>query len=285
MLRTFRLHRIGISGTITQKNQISSGLSESLQSLQRSVSQGMTTWNDHRIILHLSYFERCASQRAKFRQQRLADKIKINQSEQQCLDDQFKILLQLLSDRRCLIGRPPGQPIALDGMNHRNLHLGLSSGQRRVQPGKVRLHKVIFFPPGTLISDACRIIPLCTAFHTHPGQMRYSHGDTHGSLPVALQFMSSEIIVPAGDAVKFRQHGLAALLMHHAGTLLCRAVLMTIDQQIHTRHLFERPISSHGFTHTSGLLGQSILTHQMTGQHQSVIIAPVTKGIAKSPDK
>ena len=74
------------------------------------------------------------------------------------------------------------------------------------------------------------------------------HAQRHAErrLPVALQLMSAEIIIPAGNAVQLTGHTLPAVLMHCALSLFRRRILPPIAKHVDTG-LSEGTVGAHRF--------------------------------------
>ncbi len=164
-------------------------------------------------------------------------------------------------------------------MQHGHLYQGLPSGQRHIQAGEVVFHHGELLPPGGLIADGGRIVPLGLSFHGIPGQVGHPHRDPQRRLPVPLQLVSPKVVVPSRDPVELAEHALRPGLAHHGLDLLGRGVLAEIAEHVHARKA-EGRIAAHGIPYRLGLVIEGALPHHMSGEVEPMLSAPAPNLLA-----
>ena len=132
-----------------------------------------------------------------------------------------------------------------------------------------------FFRPGGLIADGGRIVALGLSFHRHPGEMRNADRNAESCLPVALELVAAEIVIPAGNAVKLTEHALGSVLVYDGGRLFGRRVLVEIAEHIDTGK-DEGAVAAHGVPHSLSLIAEGALAHDMASEIEVVLSAPVS---------
>ena len=172
------------------------------------------------------------------------------------------------------------EPITLDGMDHADPHDGLPAGERGRDAREVVLDVAVLGVPRRLIVDRGGVVALGFALHRHPREVRDADGDAEGGLPVAVQLMATEIVVPAGHAVELAQHPLAPVLMHGGLRLFCRGELVAVLEHIDPGQP-EGAVGAHRLPERAGLALEGRLVHHMPGQFQPVSFAPSPDLIGK----
>ena len=132
-------------------------------------------------------------------------------------------------------------------MNHTDTNQRFAACHQQIHTGKVIFNERIFTPPGTLVSNGCRVIAFGLTVHGAPVQVRHPNRNPQSGLPVSLQLMSLEIKIPVRYAVHFTGHTGASLLMGCRCSLLDRVQFPSITQLVYTRE-GERPVCAHHLT-------------------------------------
>ena len=109
--------------------------------------------------------------------------------------------------------------------------------------------------------------------------MRYPYSDAKGGLPVALQFMAGEGIVPVGHAVEFTDHAPFALLSGNALDLLGGIIFQKACQHIDAGQM-EMGVGTHTVAYEHTLFFHEMFIHQMAGEHDAVFLAPFADDFA-----
>ena len=147
-------------------------------------------------------------------------------------------------------------------MHHRCTDSCAAAGKSRIHPGKIIFYAGVFLPPGRLITDRGRPIPLGLPFHGHKGQMGTADGNAQSCLPVALQLMPFKVEIPVGHSIKLTEHPFSSVLACHADRLLDGGILRIPAEDIHSRKLLV-PVTAHGLTQAQCLGIQSGFRHVM----------------------
>ena len=168
---------------------------------QGAAANGGKLRYDDCIIAHFSHFQRISADRTKLRKFRFTDVVKVNAAKEQGFAKVFELLFHLLADCGGLVGRSPVEPVAFNGVYNCDTDFCFTAGESGVQTGEVIFYHGKLVPPRRLIVDCSRIIPFCFTFHGHPREMRNTHCYTKAGLPVALQLIAAEIVIPAGNAI------------------------------------------------------------------------------------
>ena len=170
--------------------------------------------------------------RAKPGQQRLADEIEIYAAEQQPFCQILEILVKLLADESRFVVGSPVEPEALYRVDNADLYNRHAAGHRRVDSREMILNAGIFFVPRGLIVYRGGIVSLRLACHGNPRQVRHAHRDAESRLPVAVEFVSSEVKIPVCNAVKLGEHTFIAELMRGGLSLLRSRVFLPRAEHI-----------------------------------------------------
>ena len=192
----------------------------------------------------------------------------------------LELLVQLLPDACGLCCGAEMQPVAFDGMNHTHPDHGFATGHGGGDTGEMVFYQTEILPPGGLIADGCRIVTLGFALHGNEGQMGHTERCTQCGLPVALELIAAEIVIPAGDAVQLRHHAFPVILPDGGLALLGGGVFHVVAQNVDAGQL-EGTVAAHGFAQSAGLAVQRGLQHHVTGQQQVVLAAPTAALVCK----
>ena len=272
--------RVRVAGRIAQKDQPSACPLEGFQPFQRRGAQSLTARNHHRVVGHLPHPQGRAALRALRGQQGFAEEIEIHAAVHQPVGQALEPLVHLAANAVGLLRRAPVEPVALHRMDHAYPHHRLSPGQRRIQPGEIIFYIGVILPPGGLIVDGRRIIPLGLALHGDPRQMLHPDGHAQRRLPVTVELVPPEIKIPAGNAVKLAGHTGAAILMHRALGLLGSGELPAAAEHVDARQL-KAAIGAHGLAQRRRLAFQGGFLHHVARQHQAVLLTPAAAGIGE----
>ena len=146
------------------------------------------------------------------------------------------------------------------------------------------LHHGKLPPPRRLVTYGRGVIAFRFPLHGHPGQVRHAHRYAQRGLPVALQLIAPEIVIPAGHAVELAEHALLAALTYDGLGLLCRGVFMEVAQHVYARDA-EMRIAAHGVAHGVGLPFQRGLHITVAREFYAPLIAPGAYLPAEIPGK
>ena len=114
--------------------------------------------------------------------------------------------------------------------------------------------------------------------------MRNAHGNTQRRLPVSLQLVTAEVIVPVGNAVKLAHNALTTVLMSHRRRLLCGVKLAAVGKHVDSRQS-KGAQRAHCLAYCGGLRPQRRFLHHMSRKRQPVRVAPIAYGVGKGGGK
>ena len=103
--------------------------------------------------------------------------------------------------------------------------------------------------------------------------MRNTDCDTQGCLPVALHFMTAEVKIPVGNAIKLRKHPFFTVLVNGGLCLFCSGKFMMAAKDIDAGDA-HFSVVTHNLTAGNGLLVKLGLTKIVAGEIYAVFIAP-----------
>ena len=141
-------------------------------------------------------------------------------------------------------------------MDHQHLPHRLTLRKTQRQTTKIILHLIIVIPPGILIVENRRIVPLSAACNRIQGKMLTTSRNSKRELPVSQPFLSRKIQLPASAAVSLTDGHGTFILMRHACTLFHSQILIRQDDQFQYYADNEAEASPHR-THESDSPGRS----------------------------
>ena len=150
-------------------------------------------------------------------------------------------------------------PDAGNRMDHQHLSHRLPLGKTQRQTTKIILHLIIVIPPGILIVENRRIVPLPAASNGIQGKMLTTSRNSKRELPVSQPFLSRKIQLPASAAISLTDRHGAVILMRHTCTLLHSQILICLrPQKINARIMQITKLRHRRTAHTS-LIAQVVL--------------------------
>ncbi len=160
-------------------------------------------------------------------------------------------------------------------MYHSHFHIGISSGQNRIQSGKIIFYVGIFLIPRRLAAYGSRVIPFCLSSHRSPCKMMGAACYAQRPLPVSSHLMPPEIKIPIGNSVNFAGHSRRIKLVYGALHLFGRGKLPPVAENIHAGNP-EGTVRAHGLPKRHRLPFQIRLPHHMACQKDIVFLAPAS---------
>ena len=284
VLRLFAVRRVHVSRRASQEDHQPALLPEIPQRFQRRPAHRLHARHDHRVVGHLSHAEARRPGPILIRQPALADVVKVQLVLQHPPGQFLKFPVQLLPFHPRQVIGSPGNPAALNRMEDADPDQRLSPGHQGVHPGEVILDKRVLLPPGALVSDGSRIVPLALPVHADPVQVGHPHCHPQRRLPVSLQLVTLEVEVPVRHAIQLAGHPRASLLVGGGSRLLHRDEFPPVAQLIHPRQ-GEGPVGPHDLAHRAGLSRQGALAHHVAGHQDAVLPAPVADLVAERAHK
>ena len=122
-------------------------------------------------------------------------------------------------------------PDAGNRMDHQHLPHRLTLRKTQRQTAKIILHLIIIFPPGILIVENRRIVPLPASSNGIQCKMLTTSRNSKRKLPVPQPFLCGKIQLPASAAVSLTDGHGAVILMRHTCTLLHSQILICLRPQ------------------------------------------------------
>ena len=243
-----------------------------LQNFKRTFAQTVDIRQNNRAVFHFADLEIFAVFPVKFRQFRLANKVKINVVFEQNICNFKKIRVDFIARKKCFGVGSAVHPVAFSGVDNADADNRFSTCQCGVEPCKVIFDKRIFLIPRRLIIYRRRVITLALTAHRKKCQVRNAERHAQSRLPVTLKFVVAEIKIPACDAVKLGHHTLSAVLIFCRLRLFCSLKLNSVAQKVNARN-GERTVETHCFGSCARLNTNSVLLHQMSRKRNAELIA------------
>ena len=185
-----------------EEEQAAAVLSEGFEPFKGGRAQGLAARDDHDVVAHFPDGERGVGRGAERGQKRFGDEIEVHRAEEQPFGDRREALFELVADRRRLFGGSPVEPVALDGVDHADPDDRFSAGEGGRDAREMVFDVPVFGVPGGLIVDRRGVVALGFALHRDPGEVRDADGHAERRLPVPVQLVAAEIVIPAGHAVQ-----------------------------------------------------------------------------------
>ena len=259
---SFNHHRIRL-----QPDYRSTGCKKFLQQLYRVCKQIAHPRNHNHLIAALSSHKQPIFHFSVLLQKDFISEIKIHMSRSQ----RFRypvVILTLSIQRRNMLIQPSHIhfqmveifcpvtaalcPDAGNGVDHQHLPHRLSLGKAQGQTSKIIFHLIIIFPPGVLIVEHRRIIPLSASCNGIQGKVLTASGNSQRKLPVSQPFLSGKIQLPASAAVSLTDSHGAVILMCHTCTLLyCQILICLCAKKINSRVMQIAELRHRCSAHTS----------------------------------
>ena len=150
-------------------------------------------------------------------------------------------------------------PDAGNRMDHQHLPHRLTLRKTQRQTTKIILHLIIVIPPGILIVENRRIVPLPAASNGIQCKMLTTSRNSKRKLPVPQPFLCGKIQLPASAAVSLTDGHGTFILMCHACTLFHSQILIRLcAKKINSRIMQITKLRHRRTAHTS-LIAQVVL--------------------------
>ncbi|KIH87735.1 hypothetical protein SPBR_04607 [Sporothrix brasiliensis 5110] len=241
---------------------------------QRGRADRVQRRHDDDVVVAVAKVQLAAARRDRLvEEQRLGQKVKVDEAVAQPVGDVLEALLHLDGGRRRVV-RPVGQPEALDGVHDGDADGRHAARQRVVHARKVVLDGgLVVAAPRALVANGRRVVALGLAGHAVPREVRAAHVDAQRGLPVARPLVAHKVKRPVGHAVDLRQHAAAAVLARDRLRLLGRRVLAPVAQHVDARQV-HAAVAAHGLADGPRLRRQLRLEHHVARQPEAVVGAP-----------
>ena len=281
LLQLLAFNHVHIFRRLAYEDQPATRRSEIAQALKGSAAHCDHGRHNDGIIAHLTHLQGSGSGLGLLGEKRLADIVEVYLTVEHPFDKLLEILAVSLADIPRGLASAPIEPIALDGVYHRHRAVGLSACQGGMYACKMVFYIIILLVPRGLVVDGCRIVSLGISLHRHPGKMRDTDTYTESRLPVALEFVVTEVKIPVCNAVHLGNYCFLAVLSRYRLCLLGGGQFYLISEQVDADET-EMLVISHYLAHRPGLHIEGVLAHKVTRQLDAVFLAPTSAECHKS---